>query len=80
MGFVVGLLELGTCVFSCLGDEDGPLYSVHKLFMCGALDVVDQSLLGALCAECHAQWFEEEPVCSFAVQAWFGGGVTDRAE
>ena len=50
VGFAVGLLEVGTCVFLLFGDEDGPLYGivgvgVHELFLCGALDGVDQCFL-----------------------------------
>ena len=68
MGFVVELLEVDTCVFSCLGDEDGPLsgivdVGVHELFMCGALDGADQCFVGTMCAKRCAQRFEEEGGC-----------------
>ena len=48
------------CFLCCLGDEDGPLYGGHESMSCLCVVRWNQCLLGALCAECHAHWFEEE--------------------
>ena len=50
MGFAVGLLELGTCVFGRLGHEEGfsdgsVNVAVQQLFVHGVLDRVGESVV-----------------------------------
>ena len=49
--------------------------AVQQLFVKGVMDGVNEVLLGALCAERYAQWFEEEerPGVDWRWSSWLRG-------